>query len=61
MTIALKRCFSAFCKILTFDWVDVVNQSTAQYVTIKCKRGNHDRGFTQFHLKFCVEFKVLLS
>ena len=60
MTIALIRCFSAFCRILTFDWVDVVIQFKAQYVTIKCTRGNHDRGFTQIQLKFCVEFKVKL-
>ena len=36
--IALLRRFSAFCEILTFDWLlDDIIQSTIPYVTIKCK------------------------
>ena len=42
-TIALLRRFSAFCEILISDWLDDVIQSTALYVTIKCKERQRDR------------------
>ena len=36
-TIALVQHFNAFWEILTSDWLDDIIQSTAPYVTVKCK------------------------
>ena len=64
LTIALLLRLSPFLEIQTSDWLDDVIQSTAPYVTIKCKkRFLRDRGLTEikFDLVFILTFIQLFA